>query len=70
MVCEGAIESGSAVVASVGGVDGNSHSVAGAFWYDSGDNRAVAVDTAALWEALIVVYGAKGLLTELSTPVG
>ena len=45
--------------------DGNSHSIAGAFWYDPTDNRSVAVDSAALLEALRVVYGAGALLTEL-----
>ena len=43
--------------------DGNIHSIAGAFWYNPGDNRAVAVDSAALLEALRVVYGANSLLT-------
>ena len=48
--------------------DGNRHSVAGAFWYNPLDNRAVSVDTAALLEALRVVYGATALLTELGAP--
>ncbi len=48
--------------------DGNRHSVAGAFWYNPVDNRAVSVDTAALLQALRVVYGAHGLLTELGAP--
>ena len=48
--------------------DGNSHSIAGAFWYDPADNRTVAVDSAALLEALRVVYGAGALLTELGAP--
>jgi hypothetical protein len=50
--------------------DGNIHSVAGAFWYNAADNRAVAVDTAALLEALRVVYGARALLSELGAPGG
>jgi hypothetical protein len=50
--------------------DGNSHSIAGAFWYNPADNRAVAVDSAALLEALRVVYGAKSLLSELGAPGG
>jgi hypothetical protein len=50
--------------------DGNAHSVAGAFWYDPADNRAVAVDTTAFLEALRVVYGARALLAELGAPAG
>jgi Peptidase S46 len=49
--------------------DGNIHSIAGAFWYNAADNRAVSVDTTALLEALRVVYGAHALLTELGAPV-
>ncbi|HTV78114.1 MAG TPA: S46 family peptidase [Steroidobacteraceae bacterium] len=45
--------------------DGNIHSIAGAFWFNPADNRAVAVDTAALLQALRVVYGARSLLAEL-----
>ena len=48
--------------------DGNIHSIAGAFWFNPLDNRAVAVDTAAMLEALRVVYGARALLTELGAP--
>ncbi|MEJ0006091.1 MAG: S46 family peptidase [Steroidobacteraceae bacterium] len=48
--------------------DGNSHSIAGAFWYDPAVNRAVAVDTTALLEALRVVYNARALLIELGAP--
>jgi Peptidase S46 len=48
--------------------DGNIHSIAGSFWFDPADNRTVAVDTAALLQALRVVYGAKALLTELGAP--
>jgi hypothetical protein len=45
--------------------DGNIHSIAGVFWYDPADNRAVAVDSAAVLEALRVVYRARNLLQEL-----
>jgi hypothetical protein len=48
--------------------DGNIHSIAGAYWYNAADNRAVSVDTAALLEALRVVYGARALLSELGAP--
>ncbi|HTC54301.1 MAG TPA: S46 family peptidase [Steroidobacteraceae bacterium] len=50
--------------------DGNIHSISGAFWYSAADNRAVGVDTAALLEALRVVYGARALLNELGAPPG
>ncbi|HTC44156.1 MAG TPA: S46 family peptidase [Steroidobacteraceae bacterium] len=48
--------------------DGNIHSIAGAFWYDPADNRAVAVDSAAMLEALRVVYRAHNVLSELGVP--
>ena len=48
--------------------DGNIHSIAGAFWYNPIDNRAVAVDSAALLEALRVVYRARNVLNELGVP--
>jgi hypothetical protein len=48
--------------------DGNIHSIAGAFWFNPADNRAVAVDTTALLQALRVVYGARALLAELGAP--
>jgi hypothetical protein len=50
--------------------DGNIHSIAGSFWFNPADNRAVAVDTAALLQALRVVYGARTLLAELGAPAG
>jgi hypothetical protein len=50
--------------------DGNIHSISGAYWYSPADNRAVAVDSAALLEALRVVYGAQALLSELGAPQG
>ncbi len=67
--------SGSALLDAQGDIvgvifDGNSHSIAGAFWYNPADNRAVAVDSAALLEALRVVYGAGTLLSELGAPQG
>jgi hypothetical protein len=50
--------------------DGNIHSLAGVYWYNPADNRAVVVDTAALLEALRVVYDARALLSELGAPQG
>jgi hypothetical protein len=48
--------------------DGNIHSIAGAFWYNPTDNRAVAVDSVAMLEALRVVYRARNVLNELGVP--
>ena len=45
--------------------DGNIHSIAGAYWFDPSVNRTVAVHPAVMLEALEVVYGADGLLTEI-----
>ena len=45
--------------------DGNIHSIAGSFWFDPALNRAVAVDSAIMFEALRKVYQADGLLAEL-----
>jgi hypothetical protein len=45
--------------------DGNIHSIAGSFWYDSTLNRTVAVHPAMIITALRDVYGAKGLANEL-----
>ncbi|MBU6405163.1 MAG: S46 family peptidase [Proteobacteria bacterium] len=45
--------------------DGNIHSLGGAFWYDARLNRAVAVDSAALIEAIRTVYGDQKLADEL-----
>ncbi|MGC1458235.1 MAG: S46 family peptidase [Steroidobacteraceae bacterium] len=50
--------------------DGNIHSISGTYWYSPLDNRAVALDSAALLEALRVVYGARALLRELGAPQG
>jgi hypothetical protein len=46
--------------------DGNSHSIAGSFWFDPQLNRAVAVDPTIMMEALRKVYGAQELLHELA----
>ncbi|GBQ29224.1 peptidase S46 [Gluconacetobacter sacchari DSM 12717] len=46
--------------------DGNIHSIGGDFYYDESTNRAVAVDTAAIIEALKVVYKNQALATELT----
>ncbi|MEZ5499781.1 MAG: S46 family peptidase [Steroidobacteraceae bacterium] len=45
--------------------DGNIHSISGAYWFDTDKNRAVAVDTAIIREALSKVYDAKALLKEI-----
>ena len=45
--------------------DGNIHSLGGAFWYDGRTNRAVAVHSNAILEALDKVYGAPQLANEL-----
>jgi hypothetical protein len=45
--------------------DGNIHSISGAYWFDAAKNRAVAVDTAAIREALTKVYRADSLAAEL-----
>ena len=45
--------------------DGNIHSISGAYWFDAVKNRAVAVDTAYIREALTKVYGATNLVEEL-----
>jgi hypothetical protein len=45
--------------------DGNIHSISGAYWFDTDKNRAVAVDTAAIREALTRVYKAGRLAEEL-----
>jgi hypothetical protein len=46
--------------------DGNIHSIAGHYWFDASNNRAVAVHPAIIREALDKVYGAKALLSELN----
>jgi hypothetical protein len=45
--------------------DGNRHSLGGEYGFDPATNRAVAVDSRAIVEALRKVYGAEGLLKEL-----
>lgn len=45
--------------------DGNIHSIAGNYWYDTKLNRAVAVHPALIISALRDVYGARGLVTEI-----
>jgi hypothetical protein len=46
--------------------DGNIHSIAGHYWFDAANNRAIAVHPAIIREALDKVYGAKSLLAELN----
>jgi hypothetical protein len=46
--------------------DGNIHSIAGRYWFDVANNRAIAVHPAIIREALDTVYGAKSLLRELN----
>ncbi|MBM4280977.1 MAG: S46 family peptidase [Deltaproteobacteria bacterium] len=63
--------SGSPVVNQTGEVtglifDGNIHSLGGDYGFNPADNRAVAVHTAAILEALEKVYGAKAVAAELS----
>jgi Peptidase S46 len=45
--------------------DGNIHSIAGRYWFNQADNRAIALHPAIIREALDKVYGAKSLLAEL-----
>jgi hypothetical protein len=46
--------------------DGNIHSLGGDYGYDPVLNRAVAVSTASISEALRKVYGANALADELA----
>jgi len=46
--------------------DGNIHSLGGDFIYDPVLNRAIAVESVAVREALAKVYGAKRLLDEIA----
>jgi hypothetical protein len=46
--------------------DGNIHSIAGHYWFNAANNRAIAVHMAIIREALDKVYGAKSLLNELN----
>ncbi len=45
--------------------DGNIESIAGSYWFDPSNNRAIAVHPAIIREALDKVYAAKSLLAEL-----
>ena len=47
--------------------DGNIDSLAGSFVYDGSVNRAVAVHTAGMTEAMRKLYGAEALVEELLT---
>ena len=63
--------SGSPMIAADGSLiglafDGNIHSIAGGYWFDSSVNRTVGVNTAIMLEALKTVYGADYLVDELS----
>jgi hypothetical protein len=63
--------SGSPVIDAKGEVigaafDGNIHSLGGDYGYDPAINRSVAVSAAAITEALRTVYGADGLVKELT----
>ncbi len=63
--------SGSPMIAADGALvglafDGNIHSIAGDYWFDSSVNRTVGVNTAIMLEALRTVYGADHLVEELS----
>jgi len=46
--------------------DGNIHSIAGHYWFNGANNRAIAVHPAIIRESLEKVYGAKELLAELN----
>ena len=46
--------------------DGNIHSIAGHYWFNAANNRAIAVHPAIIREALDKVYGANSLLAELN----
>jgi hypothetical protein len=48
--------------------DGNIYSIAGRYWFNPANNRAIAVHPAIIREALDKVYGDKDLLTELQLP--
>jgi hypothetical protein len=48
--------------------DGNIHSISGNYWFNPANNRAIALHTAIIHEALDKVYDAKALLEEMSRP--
>jgi len=63
--------SGSPMIAADGALvglafDGNIHSIAGDYWFDTSTNRTVGVNTAIMLEALKTVYGADHLVEELA----
>jgi hypothetical protein len=63
--------SGSPIVAADGSLvglafDGNIHSIAGDYWFDSTTNRTVGVNSAIMLEALDTVYDADHLVEELT----
>ena len=45
--------------------DGNIHSIGGAYWFEAPRNRTVAVNAAAIAEAMDKIYGAQTLLKEM-----
>jgi hypothetical protein len=47
--------------------DGNVHSLGGEYFYDGSLNRAIAVATPLIREALVKVYGMEALVSELET---
>jgi hypothetical protein len=62
--------SGSPLIAADGRIvglifDGNIHSISGAYWFDATRNRAIAVHTAIIREALTKIYKPQALLDEL-----
>ena len=46
--------------------DGNIHSIGGAYWLDPARNRAVAVDSRGIREALKSIYQAERILQEIA----
>jgi hypothetical protein len=48
--------------------DGNIHSLGGEYWFDASKNRAVAVHSSAILEALTNIYSAKRIADELRGP--
>ena len=45
--------------------DGNIHSIAGSYWYNERNNRAVAVHPKIIITALREVYGASAIASEI-----
>jgi hypothetical protein len=50
--------------------DGNIHSLGGDYGFDPALNRAVAVHSEAILEALAKIYGAQRIVDELRPPAG